>query len=677
MRRYFSLRDRESISIRGLAPIVFLIIPLLLLAGCLTPADPGTPTDAVASADPGTAADAGDPGAGEAEIALDTAAPAEEEREGLWAVEFPPGAEWVNTGGPLTMAALEGRYVLLDFWTYGCINCYHMVPNLNELQRLYQDNLVVVGVHSAKFSQESETENIREAVQRYEIEYPVLNDAEMVLWQAYHVPGWPTILLIGPDGRIIGGHVGEWPLEMMTIAMDRALAGESDAAPPLPEELAAAGRTYLPPSVLRYPEGIFHDAESQLLFIADTGNHRIIAVDPESGTVRAVYGDGTAGIADGTGPGARFRRPRGIARLGDGMYVADTGNHAIRRIDLADDTVTTVARGGLREFNNLRSPWGLAAHGGILYIGNAGEHQVWAYDPASGAVFPYAGSGHEGVRDGDPREAEFAQPSGLHVQGDTLWVADPESSAIRTINLVDGTVTTLIGTGLFDFGDRDGPLEGALLMHAADVSVLEGIPYILDTYNSKVKRVINSVVHTVPVAGLNEPKAFTTEGSRLWIADTNNHRIVYLSAEGGPVTALRLTPGDAGPARTISVRQNLREDNLELTLILPEDFKLNEESPNTVAFRTTGGTEYARRIESTAAGRERVVIPWSELVEAGLVDTHSPRQSVQVSLWLYYCEREEETVCLFDAGTYTLALEQAPTAQGNAEMTHRVGEQGL
>lgn len=598
----------------------------------------------------------------------------EPERDGLWAVEFPPGAEWVNTGAPLTMEALEGRYVLLDFWTYGCINCYHMVPNLNELHRLYEGRLVVVGVHSAKFTHESETENIRQAVQRYEITYPVLNDSEMVLWQSYHVPGWPTILLIGPDGQILGGHVGEWPLEMMTLTMDRLLAGETDAAPPLPEELAVAGRPYLPASLLRYPEGIFLDEETQLLFIADTGNHRIIAVDPESGSVRAVYGDGTAGSTDGTGAAARFRRPRGITRMENAIYVADTGNHAIRRINPEDNSVTTVARGALDHFESLRSPWGLAAREGTLYIGNAGEHQIWAYTRTTGTVLPFAGSGHEGVRDGALREAEFAQPSGLFVQGDMLWVADPESSAIRSIDLTAETVTTLVGTGLFDFGDRDGPVEEALLMHATDVAVADGVPYILDTYNSRMKRVINNLVHTLPVQGLEEPRAFTPGGDRFWIADTNNHRVVSVPMAGGAVEPLRLLPRDTAATRTISARQSFTADGLELTLVLPEGYKLNEESPNMVVLREPGGRELTRRIDSTAAEREQILIPWADLVEAGLVDAHSPRQSVQAALWLYYCEREEETVCLFDAGTYTLALEQTSSAQGNVQVLHRVGE---
>lgn len=603
------------------------------------------------------------------------AEPDESQEGGLQAVEFPANAEWVNTGTPLTMEDLRGRYVLLDFWTYGCINCYHMVPNLNELHARYEGGLVVVGVHSAKFSHESETENIQQAVQRYDIRYPVLNDAEMVLWQAYMVPGWPTILLFDPDGNVVGGHVGEWQLEMITTLMDQLLAGEAAELPPLPRELQIAGSPKLPPTVLRFPEGVYWDQTDELLYISDTGNNRVIAVDVASGEVSAVYGDGVAGFNDGNGLQARFRRPRGIARLGDAVYVADTDNHAIRRIDISDDSVTTVARGDLHTIQGLRSPWGLAADQDVLYIANAGEHQVWTYDPGSGKAELFAGSGIEGVRDGPVESAEFAQPSGLFVSEQTLWVADPESSAVRSIALGRREVTTAVGTGLFDFGDRDGPVEEALLMHAADVAVFDGAAIVLDTYNNKVKRISDGVVTTLPISGLNEPTALTVQGERLWIADTNNHRIVSVSGYGGAVDPLRVSPGISGSRRMLSVQQNLGTSSLELLLTLPRGYKLNEGSPNTVAVWNPDGREYAMRVESTAAETETVRIPWSDLVAAEVIDQGSARQSVQVELWLYYCEREDETVCLFDGATYTVAIEDTPAAEGPATIEHRVGQE--
>ncbi len=634
-----------------------LLAALIVLGGCMGSGEP--------NADAGSELPAEE--SGQPEDAQDE----DGESPELLAVEFPPDAEWVNTA-PLTMEELRGRYVLLDFWTYGCINCYHMVPHLNALQSLFEDDLVVVGVHSAKFTHESETENIRSAVQRYNINYPVVNDAEMVLWQSYHVPGWPTILLIDPEGSIIGGHVGEWPLEMMVAVMEQQLDGDDSARPALPAALQQAGQPQLPPTVLRFPEGIYWDGVDELLYVADTGNNRVIVLDTDSGTVQAVYGDGTAGLADGEGTQTRFLRPRGIARLGDIIYVADTGNHAIRAIDPRTGAVSTVARGELHAHWGLRSPWGLASDGTTLYIGNAGEHQIWYYDPETGEYERFAGSGIEGVRDGEPTRAEFAQPSGLFVDGSTLWVADPESSAIRAISLPDGEVRTLVGTGLFDFGDQDGPVGEALLMHAADVAVVGGNPIVLDTYNAKVKRVIDDVISTLPIPGLNEPSAVSVQGNRLWIADTNNHRVVSVDVEGGTPQVLRIAPAQQA-ARTISSRQNLQSGALELELSLPDGWKLNVPSPNTVVIRNVQGEEHAVRVAATEAEVERVRIPWAELISAGIVDEASLRQSVQVELWLYYCEREDETVCLFDGATYTVAIESDSAAQGATVVAHPVG----
>lgn len=659
-------------------PLVRLFLAIgaaALIAGCAAPASTAG-TEPQRPEQP-TAEEPADPNAGR-----------------LSAVEFPPNAEWVNTSAPLEMEGLLGRYVLLDFWTYGCVNCYHMVPNLNELQQRYRDDLVVIGVHSAKFSYERESENIREAVARYDIRYPVINDSEMVLWQAYQVPGWPTILLFDREGYVLGGHVGEWPLEMMTGFMGNMLARDitnaagttsstPTIAPAVLAQLEQAAQPAISPTLLRFPEGLFFDQSANRLYVADSGNHRILAVNAANGEVVGVYGAGGAGFRDGSAIAAQFRRPRGVTRLGNTLYVADTGNHALRAIDLATGTVSTVNRGSVVTDAGLRSPWSLATDGEVIIISNAGEHQIWRYDPRTNDIGVLAGTTHEGVVDGPLMESEFAQPSGLFWTSGRLFVADPESSAIREITFAAGsspgarepvgTVTTLIGTGLFDFGDVDGPVAEAQLMHAAGVAYLDGTLYIADSYNDKLKTLRDGMVRTVALPGLREPTALTASRDTLWIADTNNHRILRFDPRSGAASALDLRlSGPTAQRVTVSARAAVAADELEVSIALPAGFKLAPDSPNAVVLRAPNRDEYSVRINSSGNTNETVRIPLRTLAQRGLLDDASTRQSVEVELWLYYCEVQDETICRFDRGSYTVALELVGDPVGPARLAHQV-----
>src|SRR5215475_7196021 len=132
-----------------------------------------------------------------------------QEQTRVRAPEITGGRGWLNTDKPLSLAALKGKVVLLDFWTYGCINCIHIIPDLKKLEAKYPNQLVVIGVHSAKFLNEKGTENIRQAILRYEIEHPVVNDKDFEIWQSYTARSWPTLVLINPKGKEVGRHSGE------------------------------------------------------------------------------------------------------------------------------------------------------------------------------------------------------------------------------------------------------------------------------------------------------------------------------------------------------------------------------------------------------------------------------------------------------------------------------------
>src|SRR5438552_2643036 len=384
-----------------------------------------------------------------------------QERSRIRAPELSGHRGWLNTDKPLSLAGLKGKVVLLDFWTYGCINCMHIIPDLKKLEKKYPNELVVIGVHSAKFENEKDIENIRRIILRYEIEHPIVNDADFAIWRAYAVDAWPTRYLIDPAGYIIGRLSGEGGYQELDKAIGDTIAefrkrGELNEAP-LKFVLERAKVGDLP---LAFPGKILADEKSDRLFIADSDHNRIVIAKLD-GTLIEIIGSGGHGADDGSFDRASFFRPQGMAVDGDTLYIADTENHLIREVDLKLKTVKTVAgtgrqsrepEAGMAHSTALNSPWDLQLVGRTLYIAMAGPHQIWRLDLDKQQVSIFAGSGGEARRDGPVDEAAFAQPSALATDGKTLYVSDAEANIIRAIDLGSlGKVRTLVGGNLFDF----------------------------------------------------------------------------------------------------------------------------------------------------------------------------------------------------------------------------------
>jgi thiol-disulfide isomerase/thioredoxin len=505
------------------------------------------------------------------------------------------GVAWINTAGPLELEELRGKFVLLDFWTYCCINCMHILPELKKLEHAYPNNLVVIGVHSAKFENEEDSRNITEAVERYEIEHPVVNDAKHAIWNEYGITSWPTMLLIDPEGYAVYARSGEVQFETLDAVLKTAIPyyrrkGVLDEKP-LKFDLAAS---HAQPTPLRYPGKILADEPGNRLFISDS-NHNRIVIAALDGTLIETIGSGKIGADDGDFTQASFNHPQGAAIHGDTLYVADTENHLLRKIDLKQKRVTTIAGTGGQGRNawpgletaelhplgepklperfvgkprqtGLNSPWALLVHGTDLFIAMAGPHQIWKMPLDESEIGPYAGNGREDIVDGpllpkqpyDAGFASFAQPSGLASDGTWLYVADSEGSSIRAVPFdAAKPVKTIIGTShlesgrLFDFGDVDGEGLTPKLQHALDVAYYNGKLYVADTYNNKIKVVdaVKCSAQTIAGSGkpgvsdepatFDEPAGLSVAAGRLYIADTNNHaiRIVDLS-NGNRVSTL-------------------------------------------------------------------------------------------------------------------------------------------
>lgn len=485
------------------------------------------------------------------------------------------GFEWINTSSPLTLERLRGKVVLLDFWTYGCINCLHILPDLHALEETFGSALVVIGVHSAKFRAEGESANLRTVVRRLGITHPVINDRDFEIWNAYGVRAWPTVACIGPDGRLKAVRSGEGvfktfaPLirELVETARDKGILDESPLA-------SHPDRGMEEPALLRFP-GKVAAADEQTLCISDTGNHRILLARLHEGKplagMRAAIGGPEPGLVDGPFKKSRFSTPQGTLASPDGryIYVADTGNHAIRRIDRTEKSVRTLAgtgeqstvypgAGGYGPETALNSPWDVCLVGHTLYIAMAGAHQIWTLDTRTNHVAPFAGTGGEALVDGPLDEALLAQPSGLsyaEISGTSLlFFADAEASAVRAVDLSAGEVRTLVGQGLFDFGDVDGPPEAALLQHALGVAYApyDRLVYVADTYNNKIKRIDPASGTCMSFSGKGrghidgrharyfEPGGLCALGDHLYMADTNNHAVRVLDLQTGLVDTLQL-----------------------------------------------------------------------------------------------------------------------------------------
>ena len=628
-----------------------------------------------------------------------------QERSRVRAPEIKGGNGWLNTEKPLTLAALKGKVVLLDFWTYGCINCIHIIPDLKKLEAKYPNQLVVIGVHSAKFQNEKETENIRRIILRYEIEHPVYNDSEFAVWQSYGVRAWPTRILIDPAGYIIGGVSGEGNYEVLDEAIGKVAEefrkrGELNEEPlKLVLERAKVGD--LP---LAFPGKLLADAANDRLFIADS-NHNRVVITKLDGTLVDTIGTADAGAADGAFDRATFYRPQGLALAGDSLYVADTENHLIRRIDLKSRTVETIAgtgkqttdyppKGGPARTTALSSPWDLQLVGRTLYIAMAGPHQIWKLDLDNNQVSIFAGSGREARQDGSLTDSGFAQPSGIASIGNTLYVADSESNIIRAIDVAGGTVQTLVGGDLFEFGDVDGSGDDVRLQHPLGIVPAGDKLLIADTYNHKIKELDPKRRRVVSVFGTGkpgqadgsspsfyEPGGLTVANGKLYIADTNNHAIRVVDLKTKQVSTLRLN-GLTPPTKNMQALENRDGPNaeetkataqeirsgtdgfLQIDVQLPPGYHLNPNAPQRYNVSAEGSGVTVDQKSASRTSKDLKLpfrIPITSAATPGTTN-------VRAQVTLFYCREDNTGTCRIKTLIWQLPVNVVPNTSAPSEV---------
>jgi len=495
------------------------------------------------------------------------------------------GRRWLNTGGAeITLHGLRGRVVVLDFWTFCCVNCLHALDELRAVEARFPDELVLVGVHSPKFEHEGDAAAVEAAVERYAVHRPVLDDPELTTWKAYTARAWPTLVVIDPEGYVVASMSGEGHGPGLT-----ALVGELVAEHREKGTLRVGDRPYLPPaprtSALAFPGKLVALPDGSVI-VSDTAHHQVVHLESDLETERARWGSAEV-----------FNEPQGLLALPEGvatergydLLFADSVNHQISSVRFCDGAIRVVAgtgaplrrrSGGRRALDqDLSTPWDLVWWGDRVIIAMAGNHQLWelhlAADPEAATVAVLAGTTQEGLRDGAAAEGWLAQPSGLAAaaDGSLVWVADAETSALRSISSgpTGPVLSTHIGTGLFDFGHRDGAAEQALLQHPLGVTELpDGSVAVSDTYNGAIRRFDPATgLVTTLATGLSEPSDAVVEHvapvggeqggmpdgedrgeggdeghgeTRLLVVESGAHRVVRIAL---PVEAQRVE----GPAR--------------------------------------------------------------------------------------------------------------------------------
>ncbi|HWG99841.1 MAG TPA: NHL domain-containing thioredoxin family protein [Pilimelia sp.] len=476
------------------------------------------------------------------------------------------GRGWLNTGGrPLRLAELRGRIVLLDFWTFCCVNCLHVLDELRPLEERYADVLVVIGVHSPKFAHERDPAALAAAVERYGVRHPVLDDPDLVTWQQYAARAWPTLALVDPAGYLVATMAGEGHADALHRWVEQLVAehgaagtlrrGDGPSVPPATVETA-----------LRFPGKALELADGGFL-VSDSARHRLVDLAPDAETVRRRIGSGDRGRADGPPARASFAEPQGLCalppdvaeRVGYDVVVADTVNHLLRGVRLGDGEVSTVAGSGRQRRSapdgyphdawtvDLSSPWDVAWYTDRVVVAMAGVHQLWWFDPVRRTAGVYAGTTVEALRDGPLPDVWLAQPSGLSVSPDgaRLWLVDSETSALRYVE--DDALHTVVGQGLFDFGHVDGAAGEALLQHPLGVCALpDGTVLVADTYNGAVRH-YDPVAHSVSTVArdLAEPSAVVrTARGEIVVVESAAHRLVRLAPETLVPAEAATVPGE-------------------------------------------------------------------------------------------------------------------------------------
>jgi hypothetical protein len=452
------------------------------------------------------------------------------------ALELSGKLDWLNAD-PQTISAHHGRVVALLFWNASSVYCHNALADMFQLQRKHPENLSVLTIHVPKFAAELEQKTLLDAINRLDIQLPVANDTQWTVWQHYDIQSWPSVVLIDSKGAIAGEFSGDDCKKDIESRLSALLAEMPYATNPKPKSLKAKPKPKVF-SALHSPCGLL--IHNKLLYIADSGHNRILECSLD-GQVKRVFGTGLPLYLDGISSEASFNRPMGMSAAREFLYVADTGNHAIRRIRLMDGYIDSLLGNGkpgrsedktvvMYHDVQLDNPTSVSVIQDILVVADAGNNCLRMFNLANKSFSSLVGSGALGLLDGVGPRAEMAHPLALSGSKNYLYVAEGSSSSIRTAAVPEGRVNTLIGHGLYQYGKEDGLRKTASLQHPSAVAADEkrGVVWIADAYNRKIRslNMASNMLSTTPITQtLGNPCALALDEESLWIADSASSQI--------------------------------------------------------------------------------------------------------------------------------------------------------
>ncbi len=591
--------------------------------------------------------------------------------------------EWLNVVRPLEISDLKDRIVLLDFWTYACVNCTQTIQEVRKLEEQFGSKLTVIGVHSGKFDNEKNLLQIRKAIIRNDITHPVINDSKMRIWDSFKIGAWPSFVLIDPRGNVVKTYVGEAGVFGAKVGIKKLISEykyelNRDALPLALEKYGIDGNILSFPTKIEYAADFSYKSHHlPALFIANTGKNEIL-VTSLSGNVIAKIGSGTADFQDGNFETASFNAPQGLLYRSGKLYVADTGNHVLREIDFKKSTVTTLIGSGQRgeAFNekqtieansfDLASPTDIEFfpnHENIV-IANSGMHQILTYNIAKDTISVLAGSGVEGISDGKYPDNQLAQTADLVAYNRKLYFLDSETSSLRVMD-ESGEVKTLIGSDLFKFGNKNGGKSDALMQHPLGLMVDDTGVYISDSFNHVIRKydfaagkISNFVGSTKNSDGgdnfgsasateFNQPEGVISVLNNFYVADTNNNRIVVINRGSLKSSLLDvMLPLKMPKEGFLEYLPNLKkapdvkvkaDTEIMLKVDLKKGWKINELGPSFINLLEVVSSDKANLVK---------VFDWSDIKNK---EMQSPKLKAGEKYILqgvvYYCEDKSNALC--------------------------------
>lgn len=458
--------------------------------------------------------------------------------------EFPEALHWVNCREAPRLFDLRGCVVLLVFWNAASISSMNLLADLRALARRRPGEFVLLTVHTPRYASQQSDAAVLQALQRCRVHAPVANDHEWQAWLACSITAWPTVLLIDADGTLAARFVGEG----QAAGIEAAIAQVQEGLPPVHARVqddfleATQPRATGP---LAFPACAL--ATETRLYVSDAGHHRVLEC-LHGGQVLRQFGSGTAGNWDGHIAASGFQSPQGLA-LGNGcLYVADAGNHGVRRVHLETGEVDTVLGTGAAAVGGIdgapgqglrvavNAPHAVAVDGEVLYVAATGQHQLLRVNLPAQQVAVLAGDGRMDVRDGIGAESSLAAPAALAQVAGQLLVADAGGNAIRRLRLADLAVGTLAGAGPWEPGRLDGSGRDARLAWPAGLAVDGERVYVADTCNDRlcVLDPFSGALRTLAVDGeLHAPSGLSFAAGRLWVANRAAHAILAIDPASG------------------------------------------------------------------------------------------------------------------------------------------------